>query len=54
MIVERTVIMFLGPLLYHQYADFKLPFAGGCNLGKRTEPHFEWFEAFWHECYGRN
>lgn len=35
----RTVIMFLGPLL-HQYDDFKLPFAGGCNLGNRTvEPH---------------
>jgi len=35
----RTVIMFLGPLL-HQYKDFRLPFAGGCNLGTRTvEPH---------------
>ncbi len=35
----RTVIMFLGPLL-HQYPEFKLPFAGGCNLGTRTvEPH---------------
>lgn len=35
----RTVIMFLGPLL-HQYHNFKLPFAGGCNLGTRTvEPH---------------
>lgn len=35
----RTIIMFLGPLL-HQYSDFKLPFAGGCNLGTRTvEPH---------------
>ena len=35
----RTVLMLLGPLL-HQYRDFKLPFAGGCNLGKRTvEPH---------------
>ncbi|MGE5299274.1 MAG: helix-turn-helix domain-containing protein [Acidobacteriota bacterium] len=35
----RTVIMFIGPLL-HQYHDFKLPFAGGCNLGTRTvEPH---------------
>lgn len=35
----RTVIMFLGPLL-HQYHDFRLPFAGGCNLGNRTvEPH---------------
>lgn len=35
----RTILMFLGPLL-HQYPDFKLPFAGGCNLGTRTvEPH---------------
>lgn len=35
----RTVIMFLGPLL-HQYRNFHLPFAGGCNLGTRTvEPH---------------
>ena len=35
----RTIIMFLGPLL-HQFNDFRLPFAGGCNLGKRTvEPH---------------
>jgi UDP-N-acetylglucosamine 1-carboxyvinyltransferase len=35
----RTVIMFLGPLL-QQYNEFKLPFAGGCNLGTRTvEPH---------------
>ncbi|HEY0965668.1 MAG TPA: UDP-N-acetylglucosamine 1-carboxyvinyltransferase [Candidatus Saccharimonadales bacterium] len=42
----RTVIMFLGPLL-HQYDDFKLPFAGGCNLGKRTvEPHMVGLEPF--------
>lgn len=35
----RSIIMFLGPLL-HQYNDFKIPFAGGCNLGTRTvEPH---------------
>lgn len=35
----RSIIMFLGPLL-HQYHDFKIPFAGGCNLGTRTvEPH---------------
>lgn len=35
----RSIIMFMGPLL-HQYSDFKLPFAGGCNLGTRTvEPH---------------
>ena len=42
----RTVIMFLGPLLY-QYEDFKLPFAGGCNLGKRTvEPHLSGLRYF--------
>ena len=42
----RTVIMFLGPLL-HQYNDFKLPFAGGCNLGTRTvEPHMSGLSAF--------
>jgi len=42
----RTVIMFLGPLL-HQYRDFKLPFAGGCNLGTRTvEPHMVGLEPF--------
>lgn len=42
----RTVIMFLGPLL-HQYDDFKLPFAGGCNLGTRTvEPHLVGLRAF--------
>ena len=42
----RTVIMFLGPLL-HQYRDFRLPFAGGCNLGKRTvEPHLSGLHCF--------
>ncbi len=42
----RTVIMLLGPLL-HQYHDFKLPFAGGCNLGTRTvEPHLVGLSAF--------
>lgn len=42
----RTVIMFLGPLL-HQYHDFKLPFAGGCNLGTRTvEPHMTGLAPF--------
>ncbi len=35
----RTVIMFLGPLL-HEHTSFKLPYAGGCDLGTRTvEPH---------------
>jgi UDP-N-acetylglucosamine 1-carboxyvinyltransferase len=35
----RSVIMFLGALLHHR-AEFKLPYAGGCDLGERTvEPH---------------
>src|SRR3954468_23133743 len=35
----RSVIMFLGPLL-HRYEEFRLPYAGGCDLGTRTvEPH---------------
>lgn len=31
----RSIIMFIGPLI-HFLRDFKLPFAGGCNLGRRT------------------
>ena len=42
----RSIIMFLGPLL-HQYKEFKLPFAGGCNLGTRTvEPHLDGLKPF--------
>lgn len=42
----RSIIMFLGPLL-HQYETFKLPFAGGCNLGTRTvEPHMAGLAPF--------
>ena len=42
----RTVIMLLGPLL-HQYKEFKIPFAGGCDLGTRTvEPHMAGLAPF--------
>jgi UDP-N-acetylglucosamine enolpyruvyl transferase len=42
----RSIIMFLGPLLY-QYHSFSLPFAGGCNLGTRTiEPHILGLQPF--------
>lgn len=42
----RTVIMFLGPLL-HNYKSFRLPYAGGCNLGTRTvEPHLDALKSF--------
>jgi UDP-N-acetylglucosamine 1-carboxyvinyltransferase len=42
----RSIIMFLGPLL-HQYKEFDIPFAGGCNLGNRTvEPHMAGLSPF--------
>lgn len=42
----RTVIMFLGPLL-HLRDEFKLPYAGGCDLGTRTiEPHLAALRSF--------
>lgn len=34
-IKTRSIIMFIGALM-HRYPEFKLPFAGGCSLGKRT------------------
>jgi UDP-N-acetylglucosamine 1-carboxyvinyltransferase len=42
----RTIIMFLGPLL-HEYTQFDLPYAGGCDLGLRTvEPHLAALRPF--------
>ncbi|MEU5153476.1 UDP-N-acetylglucosamine 1-carboxyvinyltransferase [Glycomyces sp. NPDC021274] len=42
----RSIIMFLGPLL-HDYPEFELPFAGGCELGDRTvEPHLAALRRF--------
>lgn len=36
----RSIMMFLGPLV-HLFGQFRLPYAGGCRLGKRTvAPHF--------------
>ncbi|NLE97972.1 MAG: UDP-N-acetylglucosamine 1-carboxyvinyltransferase, partial [Propionibacterium sp.] len=35
----RSILMFLGPLL-HEFDEFQLPYAGGCDLGARTvHPH---------------
>jgi UDP-N-acetylglucosamine 1-carboxyvinyltransferase len=35
----RSVIMFIGSLM-HRFNDFKIPYAGGCELGRRTVlPH---------------
>ncbi|HSX44976.1 MAG TPA: UDP-N-acetylglucosamine 1-carboxyvinyltransferase [Candidatus Saccharimonadales bacterium] len=42
----RTVIMFIGPLM-HQFNEFKIPYAGGCELGRRTVlPHLYALEEF--------
>lgn len=42
----RSVIMFIGPLI-HLMKDFKIPYAGGCELGRRTVlPHLYALEEF--------
>ncbi len=42
----RSIIMFLGPLT-HRLPTFDLPYAGGCDLGKRTvEPHLSALRPF--------
>ncbi len=42
----RTVIMLAGPLI-HEFGEFKIPYAGGCELGKRTVlPHIYALEEF--------
>lgn len=42
----RSVLMLLGPLM-HFYNEFRIPYAGGCNLGTRTvEPHLFALEQF--------
>jgi UDP-N-acetylglucosamine 1-carboxyvinyltransferase len=42
----RSIIMFLGPLM-HLMDTFKLPYAGGCDLGTRTvEPHMTALRQF--------
>ncbi|WP_225849384.1 UDP-N-acetylglucosamine 1-carboxyvinyltransferase [Streptomyces sp. HPF1205] len=42
----RSVIMFLGPLL-HRTDRFRLPYAGGCDLGTRTvQPHMNALRHF--------
>ncbi len=42
----RSIIMFLGPLM-HRTSEFRLPYAGGCDLGTRTvEPHMSALRPF--------
>jgi UDP-N-acetylglucosamine 1-carboxyvinyltransferase len=38
--------MMVGPLM-HDYNEFKVPYAGGCELGRRTVlPHIYGLEEF--------
>lgn len=42
----RSVLMLIGSLM-HDYKEFKIPYAGGCELGRRTvEPHLFALEEF--------
>ena len=42
----RSVLMLIGSLM-HDYNQFKIPYAGGCKLGRRTvEPHLFALEEF--------
>lgn len=49
----RSVIMFIGPLM-HESTDFKIPYAGGCELGRRTVlPHLYGLQEFGVEVFTR-
>ena len=42
----RSILMFFGPLI-HEFANFALPYPGGCALGARTiEPHLQALRHF--------
>lgn len=42
----RSVLMFIGPLI-HRSCDFIIPYAGGCDLGRRTVlPHLYALQEF--------
>ena len=42
----RSVLMMMGAIM-NNYPKFKMPYAGGCNLGKRTvEPHLAGLREF--------
>lgn len=50
----RSVIMYLGALM-HRYKEFRLPYAGGCKLGKRTvAPHLYALKEFGVEVVTKN
>lgn len=43
----RSILMLLGPLLLNEAERYRLPYAGGCDLGTRTvQPHLQALEKF--------
>lgn len=49
----RSVIMFIGSIM-HENGDFKIPYAGGCELGRRTVlPHLYALQEFGVEVFTR-
>lgn len=50
----RTVIIMAGPLI-HEFGFFKIPYAGGCELGRRTViPHIYALQEFGAEIVAHN
>lgn len=50
----RTVIMLIGPLIHH-FKQFQIPYAGGCELGRRTVlPHLYALEEFGTEVHTKS
>jgi UDP-N-acetylglucosamine 1-carboxyvinyltransferase len=50
----RSVIMFIGSIM-HASRDFKIPYAGGCELGRRTVlPHLYGLEEFGVDVFTRS
>ena len=50
----RSVLMMIGSLM-HDFAEFKIPYAGGCKLGQRTvAPHLFALEEFGVDIHASN
>ena len=50
----RSVLMLIGPLM-HEMGEFKIPYAGGCELGRRTViPHLYGLEEFGVEVFTKS
>jgi len=50
----RSVLMFIGPLI-HKFSQFNIPYAGGCELGRRTVlPHLYGLEEFGAEIFTKS